>query len=246
MIIKRKIKKDIIKKEDKTQQSSSNEVSEAKEQTVEEIVEEIENDDEIDLFDLDNINFKQRQERRRGDRRRGFRRIDDRNLISRAKEEANAIKEAAVKDGYTQGLQTAQEDIQSIKEAIQFFFESEQAVFENIAPDILDISFDIAKKIIKKEVTDDNNVILNNIKDILKGLSKEESKITIQVNPMQAPLIKQELPEMAQSLGLEVKIYVTPDENIMEGGCVLTTSNGVIDASIEAQLSVISEVLKEI
>ena len=42
----------------------------------------------IDLFDLDNIDFKQRQERRRGDRRRGFRRIDDRNLISRAREEA--------------------------------------------------------------------------------------------------------------------------------------------------------------
>ena len=47
---------------------------------------------EIDLFNLDNIDFKQRQERRRGDRRRGFRRIDDRNLISRAKEEAAAIK----------------------------------------------------------------------------------------------------------------------------------------------------------
>jgi flagellar biosynthesis/type III secretory pathway protein FliH len=32
----------------------------------------------------------------------------------------------------------------------------------------------------------------------------------------------------------------------MEGGCILTTTNGVIDATIESQLSVISEVLKEI
>ena len=52
-------------------------------------------EDKIDLFYLDNIDFKQRQERRRGDRRRGFRRIDDRNLISRAREEAQAIKEVA-------------------------------------------------------------------------------------------------------------------------------------------------------
>ena len=52
-------------------------------------------EDKIDLFNLDNIDFKQRQERRRGDRRRGFRRIDDRNLISRAREEAQAIKEVA-------------------------------------------------------------------------------------------------------------------------------------------------------
>ena len=50
----------------------------------------------IDLFDLDNIDFSQRQERRRGDRRRGYRRIDDRNLISRAQEEADTIKETKI------------------------------------------------------------------------------------------------------------------------------------------------------
>ena len=42
---------------------------------------------EIDLFDIENIDFAQRQERRRGSRRRGYRRIDDRNLVSRGQEE---------------------------------------------------------------------------------------------------------------------------------------------------------------
>ena len=69
-------------------------------------------EDKIDLFNLDNIDFKQRQERRRGDRRRGFRRIDDRNLISRAREEAQSIKESAVKEGYQEGLEQAKADIQ--------------------------------------------------------------------------------------------------------------------------------------
>ena len=39
---------------------------------------------------------------------------------------------------------------------------------------------------------------------------------------------------------------VVPDESIMEGGCMVTTTNGVIDATIETQLSVISEALKGI
>ena len=81
-----------------------------------------EEEKDIDLFDLDNIDFKQRQERRRGDRRRGFRRIDDRNLISRAKEEANSIREAAAKEGYQEGLSEAKEDIERVKEAIGEFF----------------------------------------------------------------------------------------------------------------------------
>ena len=201
---------------------------------------------DIDIFDLDNIDFKQRQERRRGDRRRGFRRIDDRNLISRAKEEAGAIKEAAAKEGYSEGLSAAKEDIEHVKEAISEFFDAKQRVFDEIAPDILDIGFEIAKKIIKKEMTEDSTILLENIKDILKNLFKEETKITIKVHPSQVSILKQDVPEEASNLGLEAKIIIIPDETIMQGGCILTTTNGVIDATIESQLAIISEVLKEI
>ena len=200
----------------------------------------------IDLFNLDNIDFKQRQERRRGDRRRGFRRIDDRNLISRAREEAQSIKEAAAKEGYQDGLTQAKSDIDEIKNAITGFMSAKQEVFDYIAPNILEISLDIAKKIIKKEIQQDSSIILNNLLDILKGLSKEETKITLKVNPMQASMLKAEIPELLNTAGLEAKVLIVPDETIMEGGCMVTTNNGVIDATIETQLSVISEALKEI
>lgn len=205
-----------------------------------------EEEKDIDIFSLDNIDFKQRQERRRGDRRRGFRRIDDRNLISRAKEEAAAIKEAAAKEGYQEGLQAAKDDIEKVKESLGAFFNAKQEIYDNIAPDILEISLDIAKKIIKKETIENPEVILNNIKDIMKGLSKEEAKITLRVNPSQAAMLKNDVPEVAESLGLEAKIIIVADETITEGGCLVTTTNGVIDATIESQLAIISEVLKEI
>lgn len=203
-------------------------------------------EDKIDLFNLDNIDFKQRQERRRGDRRRGFRRIDDRNLISRAREEAQAIKESAAKEGYQAGLEQASEDISEVKNAITAFLSAKQEVFEYIAPDILEISVDIAKKIIKREIQQDPSLILNNILEILKGLSKEETKITLRVNPQQVALLKTEIPELMSTAGLDAKVLVVPDVELMEGGCMVTTTNGVIDATIETQLSVISEALKEI
>lgn len=203
-------------------------------------------EDKIDLFNLDNIGFKQRQERRRGDRRRGFRRIDDRNLISRAREEAQNIKEAAAKEGYQDGLSQAQADLNDVKNAITAFLSAKQEVFEYIAPDILEISVEIAQKIIKKELQQDPTIILDNIMEILKGLSKEETKITLRVNPVQVSLLKAEIPDVMNNVGLEAKVLIVPDETIMEGGCMVTTTNGVIDATIETQLSVISEALKEI
>lgn len=252
MIIKNKKKKPVeeevsIKQEDIVQDGGQNS---AEEQGIAVSVEakpaETPAEQEIDLFNLDNIDFKQRQERRRGDRRRGFRRIDDRNLISRAREEAAAIKDAAKKEGYQEGLDAAQAEINELREAIGNFLNAKQAVFDSIAPDILEISLDIAKKIIKKESIEDSSIILENIKEILSGLSKEEKKISLKVNPAQCAMLKQEIPEVVTSMGFEASVSILPDENIMEGGCVVTTSNGVIDATIESQLSIISEVLKEV
>jgi len=202
--------------------------------------------EEIDLFDLDNIDFKQRNERRKGDRRRGFRRIDDRNLISRAREEADAIRENAAKDGYQAGLDMAKTDLEVLKESLDVFYGARQQMFDAIAPDILDISLDIAKKIIKKEIKENPEIILDNIKEILGGLSKDETKLIIKVNSAQASILKQQVPEIITSAGLEAKVVIIPDESMMEGGCLLTTTNGVIDATIEAQTEIISEALKEL
>lgn len=203
-------------------------------------------DEEIDLFNLDNIDFKQRQERRRGDRRRGFRRIDDRNLISRAREEADTIKEAAAKEGYQAGIEAAKSDIAQLKESITAFLTAKQEVFDYIAPDILEISVDIAKKIIKKELSQDPQMIIDSIIEILKGLSKEESKVTIRVNPTQINIVKQQIPTVLEQVGLDAKILIVPDDTMSEGGCMVTTTNGVIDATIETQVSIICEALKEV
>lgn len=221
-------------------------VEEIKEEQVQKEPEVKVEEEKIDLFNLDNIDFKQRQERRRGDRRRGFRRIDDRNLISRAREEAQNIKEAAAKEGYQEGLMQAKADLQDVKNAIASFAGAKQEVFEYIAPDILEISVEIAQKIIKKELQQDPTIILDNIMEILKGLSKEETKITLRVNPAQVSLLKSEIPSVMSNVGLDAKVLIVPDESIMEGGCMVTTTNGVIDATIETQLAVISEALKEI
>lgn len=231
----------IIKKNKKQTQGVENKVeTELVEETPEIKAEE------IDLFDLDNIDFKQRNERRKGDRRRGFRRIDDRNLISRAREEADSIRENATKDGYQAGLDMAKEDLSMLKNSLEVFYGAKQEVYDYLVPNILDISLDIAKKIIKKEISENPEIIMDNIREILKGLSKEEAKLILKVNPTQAAMLKQKVPEAVSAAGLEAKVIIIPDENTMEGGCLITTENGVIDATIETQIEIISEALKEV
>jgi flagellar assembly protein FliH len=236
MIIKKNVPKKEVLPQDKTQEEKPLESVEIQEKS----------SDEIDLFNLDNIDFKQRQERRTGDRRRGFRRLDDRNLISRAREEAAAIREAAAKEGYQNGLSAAKADIADVKEALTTFMNAKQVVFDEISPHILEISLDIAKKIIKKEVSEDPEVLKSNVQEILKNYSKGEGSINIKVNPSQVDLLRQEIPSVLNTIGSDANVKVVADEEVMEGGCIVTTQNGVIDATIETQLSIISEALKEV
>lgn len=232
MIIKKNIKKTEVE-----------EVSQP--QAAEETVKEGESY-KIDLFDLDNIDFKQRYERRRGDRRRGFRRIDDRNLISRAREEAATIREAAAKEGYDNGIAQAEHDIAQLKSQIIKFAGAEQAVFDAIAPEILAISIDIAKKIIKTEVQQNPDLIIANIQECLKELSKEETKVMLKLNPSDVANVKQQIPTMLENAGLDVKIMIVPDPSITQGGGIIQTTNGIIDVTIDTQVDIITKALREI
>ena len=203
-------------------------------------------EEEINLFDIDNIDFTQRKERRTGNRRRGYRRIDDRNLVSRAQEEAAQIKQNAYQEGYSIGIQQAAQDLAAFYNVLGNFMNAEERVFSEVAPKILEIAMEIAQKVIKTEIKTDPQIVLNTIMDILKTLSKNEPKIVIKINPVQIQYIKDTLPEKINLLGMETNLSVYPDENIMEGGCIVQTNNGLVDASIEAQLDIVQAAIRSI
>ena len=200
----------------------------------------------VNLFDLDNIDFTARDERRRGERRRGFRRTEDRNLISRAREEANMIRANAQKEGFESGVNEANEKIESFKNELVKFYNAKQEVFDAIMPEIMSISVDIAKKIIKTEVQENPELILSNINECLKTLSKEETKLMIKLNPADAPIVKTQIPGMLECAGLEVKVMIMPDENITQGGAIIQTTNGITDVTIDTQIDIVTKALREV
>lgn len=249
MIIKKNNQKKINKplKEEQTPQALSREETEIPETAQQPVQEVQENTSDIFAgFNFDEIDFNQRAERRRGDRRRGYRRIDDRNLVSRAQQEAISIKEQASKEGYEKGIEQAKDAIDSLKGSIEEFFGYKDVVYDEITKDILDISIKVAEKIIKKEVETDKSVLEAIVKDALKSLAKDENKIILKVNPTDVEYTKEIVPQLLSSGQLEAKIFVTGDKDVEEGSAIIETSNGIIDANIGSQLEIIKEAFKQI
>lgn len=201
--------------------------------------EETQEFEEFEKIDISSIEFKERVERRRGDRRRGYRRIDERSLVSRAQQEAHSIKELAAKEGYKNGLAKAQSEIEEIKASIVEFLSAKDDMYDSFYPHVMELSLEIAKKIIKKEVELTDDVLKNVIMSTLEELNSDAEKITIKVNPEDVEFASASLPEILETKKLSVKALVAADETIEKGSCIVIANNGVIDANFKTQLCVL-------
>ena len=231
----------IIKKNKKSDNQYNNQEKSAKKQDVEK--EELNTDL---VFDINDIDFNSRIERRQGDRRRGYRRIDDRSLVSRAQQEAINIKDNAKIEGYQEGLKNAEQDISNLTDAIITFMSAKEKIYDEVAPKILEISMEVAKKIIKKEVETDKDIILGMIKEALEKLNKNEKQIVIKVSPEDKEYVKNNIDNLLEKLQIEAKISVQQDIKLSMGSVIVETNNGLVDASIDTGLQIIEEMFKTI
>lgn len=214
----------------------------------EEIIEEIEDIEDGFLEEPEEDSpeplVQERQERRRGDRRRGYRRVDDRNLISRAHEEANTIKENAVKEGFEHGLTSSKSEIERINQTLAEFLNAKEDALIMATDEIVEIAIKVAEKIIKTEVACDETIILNIVSDVLKSLGKDETNIIVKTNPTDTQVVRENLPKIFPFGDTSAKIVVMEEENVEWGSCIVQTNNGIVDAQFSTQIEILRKALE--
>lgn len=195
--------------------------------------------EEIEKIDITSLEFKERFERRRGERRRGYRRIDERTLVSRAQEEAQSIRELAAKEGYKNGIEEAHTELETLKTSLVEFLGCKKEAYDALSGDMLELSLEIAKKIIKKEVELSDDILKGVLTEVFDEISSNEEKITIKVAPDEVDFARASMPDILKNSIFDAKIIIIADEAIEKGSCVVITSNGVIDANFSTQLAII-------
>ncbi len=101
----------------------------------------------------------------------------------------------------------------------------------------------IARKVIKDEIVERREVVINNIKESIKRV-KDRDRIDIRVNFADLDMTtshKDELIKMMESLK---KVNIYEDSRVERGGCIIETDVGAIDARISTQLDAIEESIR--
>ena len=93
---------------------------------------------------------------------------------------------------------------------------------------------DIAKEIIQKEVSENSNKVAYSLAKALINDLKEATKIVIKANPKNVSFLKSHLDN----------IQIVEDEAIKEGGIVILSDIGNIEADINQRFKALKEAIK--
>lgn len=160
-------------------------------------------------------------------------------------------KEAAYAEGYQEGLQDGED--KALEKAKDLLDLLERTVDEGVRQrasglaaleeDFLKLSLLLADKVVRKSVEDDLSWLGPVIREAIYALGTV-NEIMVYISPMDYSLV-QEQEERLQA-GLRTKIVFQVDPTLQQGGCLIESENGLIDARLEQRLGKLGRGLMEV
>jgi len=166
--------------------------------------------------------------------------------INECKNRIEEEKQKAFNDGYEKGLKEGNEQCsKNLQEKMNLLETSLQKIdkinetFEekilSVEKELISVALDIAKEVIQKEVSKESSDIAYALAKNLMEDIKDATKIKLKVNPKDAEVLKDKFKN----------IEVIPDEAVKEGGVVIISDIGNIDAEVLSRFENIKESILE-
>ncbi len=161
---------------------------------------------------------------------------------------ASVAQQEGYEAGFTQGKEEAlnryheliNEAQRIVETANEQFYEQIEAAKETIFL----IGLKVAERIIGEKLAENSEYFLSLVKRAIKEV-REQSEVKIYVHPFYYETLVQQKDELKAVFNQEVDLFIYPDEQLEEKGCMIETPFGRIDASVDTQLQQIKEKLLE-
>lgn len=180
-------------------------------------------------------------------------------LLAEAEVQARRVAQTRQAEGYQRGLsegrqrgleqikqearqaalQAAQAELTGLKNALAAglaeYERQRHSLIAQAESGLIELAVAIARRACKVGVDGSAEPLRANIRALLEMVT-HHGDIELHVNPAECELLADVIPGLAQHIAGCAHVTLTSDPAVARGGCVLQTSAGVIDASVDAQL----------
>lgn len=147
------------------------------------------------------------------------------------------------KDGLALGKTKSDETWRKMRALLEELGLLKKKIMEEAEGEILKLSMTIARKIVKKELTVDHDMVKRSLHHALTFLT-DKSFVRILVNPDDMKILESYIPDLIE--GKEIEHFELKEDRFIEpGGCILETGFGRINATIESQFTELERELEE-
>lgn len=141
----------------------------------------------------------------------------------------------------TQAATEIDDKLAEINQLLEVISNERQQALANQEQELLDIAFEIAKKIMKHQVQEDRDLFLKFFDEVIHG-DEEDLKIYLSENQKTLDLhINKEMSEKLKKLAKKSKVIILKDEDKI----MVETNDSVIDMSLPVQLEQLEKAIEQ-
>ncbi len=155
-------------------------------------------------------------------------------ILNQVQEEMEKARKKGEEEGYQEGLQQALEYLHQIHLL-------REKMFSDIEPQVVKLTFSIAEKVIGQQVHQNETAIYEIVRQALDAALGH--KISIRLNPEDYAQVKKNESILLSRVDSSKTVSFKEDESIQQGGCIVESEVGAIDAQLNTQLNAIKKAL---
>lgn len=185
-------------------------------------------------------------------------------LIEEAKKNADSIiletennKKAIETKGFNEGFSAGREEgfkegngevnrlIERMHTIVEKTMEKRQEILSETEQQIVDLVLLLARKVVKVISENQKNIVTSNVIHALRKV-KTKGDVTIRVNLLDVQMTTEHIKDFLEHAESVQNITVVEDISVDQGGCIVETDFGSIDARISSQLHELEQKIIEI
>lgn len=161
---------------------------------------------------------------------------ESKNIIEKMKKE---VYDRGYKAGVAAGAAKQQHEIDNqFGELISSIPQVIKKALKEVEEEVVKLCLNVAQKVIRKEI-ENKQYIMQTISALLQSIS-DKTELTLKLNPRDMNNLR----EAGMDLGIakDVKeLKIVEDDSIAQGGCIIKTNLGWLDATIDTQMAEIEK-----
>lgn len=152
--------------------------------------------------------------------------------------------EEGFQKGYSEGKEESNLLIEQANDIKRGYLEEKEKTLNSIEKDVVNLVSSIVEKILNQKLEDDETIV--NL--VLKGLESLNSKddIRIRVSKEDFEKVNDSKDKILSKVSLIENLKVDIDSNFKKGDCIIESSKGNVDVSIDTQIKNVEEELKNL